>query len=135
MVGGCVSRQVRARRRGTWRLRLPLPCRATLPAWHPPGADRRRRQRPGPLARSVKREVVQAIVRAARLRHCPREATALHVAALAIGERSWDAMLRLGPLPSKGASRAGLGLTGRTDTHGDVACRPDVSHGGLGRYI
>ena len=40
-------------------------------------------------------------------------------------------MLGLGPLPSKGVSRARLSLRGARD----IACRPGVSSRGRGRYI
>ena len=71
-----------------------LPGRPARPA--PAGVDRRG-QRPGSLsgacARSIKREVVQAIVGATRLGDYPREAAALNVTALTIWERNRDAVL------------------------------------------
>ena len=83
-------------RRGASRLPLLLPCRGALPARHSLGSTRRG-QRTGSLsgacARSIKREVVQAIVGATRLGDYPREAAALNVTALTVWERNRDAVL------------------------------------------
>ena len=94
------AEQVRSRR---CPLRLPrrLPGRIPAPARHLAGPTRHRR-RPGlcacPPARCIKRNVVEAVVRSARLRDSPREAASLNIAVQTIRHWSGDAVLRLGAL-------------------------------------
>ena len=51
-----------------------------------------------PPARCIKRNVVEAVVRTARLRDSPRKAASLNIAVQTIWHRSGDAVLGLGAL-------------------------------------
>ena len=75
-----VSSVCRSRRH----LRLRLPCLTSPPPGHLLGLTRCRQRPSAPSRRPahrVEREVVETIIRSARLRDGPREATSFHVAA------------------------------------------------------
>ena len=86
-------------------LRLRLPCLTSPPAGHLLGLTRCRQRPSAPSRRPahrVEREVVETIIRSARLRDGPREATSFHVAAQTIPEGRGYAVLGLSPLPNGG---------------------------------